>query len=81
MPPSFYVLNCVKYTSFFFFFFGGGNLQNLFWNLFKVVVCQTNKLETKTQLGQMSWYGVFVPQVARVRVNFFKLEALDRESY
>ena len=62
MPPNFYV-NCVKYT---FFFFGGGNLQNLLWNLFKVVVCQTNKLVTKTQLGQMSWYGVFVQQVARV---------------
>ena len=39
---------------FFFFFFGGGNLQNLLWNLFKAVVCQTKKLETKTQLGQMS---------------------------
>ena len=64
MPPNFYV-NCVKYTSF-FFFFGGGNLQNLLWNLFKAVVCQTKKLETKTQLGQMSWYGVFVQQVARV---------------
>ena len=50
MPPNFYV-NCVKYT---FFFFGGGNLQNLLWNLFKAVVCQTKKLETKTQLGQMS---------------------------
>ena len=52
MPPNFYV-NCVKYTSF-FFFFCGGNLQNLLWNLFKAVVCQTKKLETKTQLGQMS---------------------------
>ena len=51
MPPNFYV-NCVKYT---FFFLVGGTYKIYCGISLKLsVVCQAKKLETKTQLGQMS---------------------------